>query len=69
MEIAISKPIKTFCQKKIIDRGYKKNGIYDRISKTFNRNREGFLTQKNELKYRITLSMTYSVTLPNVKEQ
>ena len=66
--IVISKPIVTFCQKKLIDRGYKKAEIYDSISKIFDRNREDLLTQKNERKYRIPLILTYNRTLTNVKE-
>ena len=54
--------------KKRIDRGYKKAEIYGSISKTFNRNREDLLTQNNEPNYRITLTLTYNRTLPNVKE-
>ena len=53
------------------DRGYKKAEIYDGISKTLARNREDLLillTQNNELKYRIPLTLTYNRTLSNVKE-
>ena len=54
--------------KKIIDRGYKKAEIYDNLSKTFDRNREGILTQNNEPKCRIPLTLAYNRILPNGKE-
>ena len=50
---------------KPIDRGYKRA---DSISKRFGRNREELLTQNNKPKYKITLTLTYNRTLPNVKE-
>ena len=53
---------------KPIDRGYKRADIYDSISKRFGRNREELLTQNNKPKYKITLTLTYNRTLPNVKE-
>ena len=53
---------------KLIDRGYKKAEINDSIPKTFDRNRENILTQNNEGKYRIPLTLTYNGTLPNVTE-
>ena len=40
-----------------IDRGYKKTEIYDSISKKFDKNREDTLTQNNEPKYRIPLTL------------
>ena len=42
--------------------------MYDSISKTFDRNWEELLTQNNEPKCRIPLTLTYNCTLPNVKE-
>ena len=55
--------------KKLIDGGYKKAEIYHSISKTFDdRNREDLLTQNNEPKYRIPLTLSYNCTLPNMKE-
>ena len=47
---------------------YKKADICDSISKTFDRNRGDLLTQNNEPKYRIPLTLTYNRTLSNVKE-
>ena len=44
-------------KKKNIDRGYKKAEIYDSISKKFDKNREDTLTQNNEPKYRIPLTL------------
>ena len=45
--------------KKFIDRGYKKAKIYDSISKTFERNNGDLLTQNNEPKCRIPITLTY----------
>ena len=59
---------KIFLSKKPIDRGYKKAEIYDSISKTSGGNKEDLLTQNNEPKYRIPLTLTYNRILANVKE-
>ena len=53
---------------KLIDRGYKTAEIYDSISKTSDKNREHLLTQNNETKYRIPLTLTFNRTLSNVNE-
>ena len=49
---------------KLIARGYKKAEIYNSITKTFDRNRKDILTQNNEPKCRIPLTLTYNGTLP-----
>ena len=50
-------------------RGYKKAEIYGSLLKAFDRNKEDLLTQNNEPKYRIPLSLGYNHTLQNVKKQ
>ena len=53
---------------KLIRRGYKKADIYGSISKTFDRSKKDLLTQNNEPKYRIPLTLTSNCPLPNLKE-
>ena len=42
--------------------------INDSVSKTSDRNKEDLLTQINEPKYRVPLTLTYNRTLHNVKD-
>ena len=42
--------------------------INDSVSKTSDRNKEDLLTQNNEPKYRVPLTLTYNRTLHNVKD-
>ena len=54
--------------KKLINRGYKKAGIYGIILETFDIKREDIPTENNEPKCRNPLTLTCNNTLPNVKE-
>ena len=42
--------------------------INDSVSKTSDRNKEDLLTQNNEPKYRVPLTLTYNRTLKNLKD-
>ena len=64
----LNKLLEVLVARFLVDREYKTAEIYGSMSETFDKNREDLLTQNNEPKHRIPLTLTYNHTLPNLKE-